>query len=331
MFRFRVTAHHPTPGFFRINEGRRTMALVDGVELTLAARDAPTLAQATRYHFEGRAFATEEGARTAGERLRQSLHVLVGMFGLTLIVPSVDGEDGKLAEAEKARIREQGLEVLNSRTGVSVLPDDENCVEFVAAGLGEVTPSDPEYVLKAIESVWPLELVFDDVSKRALETVSFASSAASPLLKFLTMYMAVEQLLNRVPTSEPALAPIDELIETLRKTALPETEKAGLISALGNLKGFQPFSATFRKFAELNPEFPKLRGLPLSKLASDSIKLRNNIAHRVQADPRNAEELAGGLRELALALVWSRNQLPTVTLERPADRVAMTKLEFRLL
>jgi hypothetical protein len=90
-------------------------------------------------------------------------------------------------------MRECGLDVRNSRTGVSVLPDDENCVEFVAAGVGEVTPSDPEYVLKALQKVWPLDLIFDDVSKRALETVSFAASAASPFLKFLTMYMAVEQ------------------------------------------------------------------------------------------------------------------------------------------
>jgi hypothetical protein len=59
MYRFRVTAHHPIAGFFRLDEESRTMSLLDGVELTLAPRDARTLAQATRYHFEGRSFATD--------------------------------------------------------------------------------------------------------------------------------------------------------------------------------------------------------------------------------------------------------------------------------
>jgi hypothetical protein len=113
--------------------------------------------------------------------------------------------------------------------------------------------------------------------------------------------------------------------------SLPEAERAGLISALGNLKGYQPFSATFRKFAELNPEIREFCGMPLRKLAADSIKLRNDVAHRVQTAPERAYELAAGLREFALFLVWSRNRLPAVSLSRPADNVAMTKLEVRLV
>lgn len=331
MFRFRVTAYHQTPGFFRLDEERRTIALTDMIELTLVPRDATTLAQATHYHFEGRSFSTEEEARVAGEKLRQALHVLVGMFGLSLVVPSLDGEGAKLAEAQKAEMRKHGLEVLDARTGLFVLPDDDAYVEFVPSGVGEVAPSDPTYVLKAIEQVWPLNLAFDELSKRVLETVSFATSASSSVLKFLTMYMSIEQLLNRVPTDPAAFAPIDILIETLGKTPLPDTQRAGLISALGNLKGFQPFSATFRAFAALNPMLPEFQGLPLATLAATSIKLRNDIAHRIQTDPRQAEKLAAGLRELALLLVWSRNKLPSLTLNRPADKIALTKFEIRLI
>jgi hypothetical protein len=330
-YRFRVTVHHPVAGFFRFNDEKRLINLSDGIQLAIVPRDGTTLAQATRYHFEGRTFPTEEEARAAGEKLRQTLHVLVGMFGLSLVVPSVDVQGATLAEAEKARIREGGLEVMDSRVGVSVLPDDEKYLEFVPAVIADVTPSDPAYVLKAIEKAWPLGLQFDDLSQRVLETVSFASSAPSPVLKFLTMYLAIEQLLKRIPMSEEAKQAIDGLIETLHKTTLIGTEKEGLLSALGNLKRHQPFSTAFRKFAELNPSLPQIQGVPLQSLVSDSIRLRNDIAHRIQTEPGRAEELARGLRELALLLIWSRNKLPTVTFDRPADTIAIEKFEVRLI
>jgi hypothetical protein len=81
----------------------------------------------------------------------------------------------------------------------------------------------------------------------------------------------------------------------------------------------------------LNPSLPQIQGVPLQSLVSDSIRLRNDIAHRIQTEPGRAEELARGLRELALLLIWSRNKLPTVTFDRPADTIAIEKFEVRLI
>jgi hypothetical protein len=164
-----------------------------------------------------------------------------------------------------------------------------------------------------------------------LETVAFASAAPSPVLKFSTMYLAVEQMITRIPMSNEATLAIDGLIDTLQCAALPDTEKERLLSAVGNLRGYHPFSTAFRTFATQNPSFPCVRGMPLQKLAADSIRLRNDIAHQVEAEVGRAEELASCLREFALLLVWSRNELPSITLDRPADSIVMTKFETRFI
>ena len=74
-----------------------------------------------------------------------------------------------------------------------------------------------------------------------------------------------------------------------------------------------------------------LGGVPLDRLVRRSIALRNTIAHGGSVDPSEISELAGALRLFALHIIWSRGGLPTVTLNRPPDKVQIDKLEARVL
>lgn len=108
-FRFRLTCHHSSPGFFRFEEQNVSVELGGGLDIILSARDADTLVKATGFHFEGRGFLNEEDARLVGERLRLRVRILNGLLGLGIVVPSVDSRRSTLADAVNEKIlRETG-------------------------------------------------------------------------------------------------------------------------------------------------------------------------------------------------------------------------------
>ena len=78
-FRFRLTFSSVTPGFFRFDEDSKEFNLGD-LEMTLTARDADKLSQASRFDIEACGFANAEAARENGERLRLRLRLFNSML-----------------------------------------------------------------------------------------------------------------------------------------------------------------------------------------------------------------------------------------------------------
>lgn len=330
-YRFRLTAYHPAPGFFALDEKVASITLADGLEISLVPRDADTLGAATKYHFEAGGFPTEDAARAAGEHLRQSLQFLIAVFGLTLRMPTEDKVSSSTNQAIKDKAREMGLQLFDSYSGLSILPDDGMSAEFVVAGAGEVRPSDPTFVLKAIDAVWSLNVQLDDTSKRVLELLAIGAAHVSDVIKFLTTYLAVELLIPRRQRSPEAIALLNEFSVRVAQSDLQATERDGLVSALGHLRA-EPFSVAFRSFMATIDSPKEFGGVLVKDLAGDSIRLRNAIAH--QASPQDlakAGSLANALRQFALSNVWTRHQIPPITLNRPADSIAITKFQVRIL
>lgn len=72
--------------------------------------------------------------------------------------------------------------------------------------------------------------------------------------------------------------------------------------------------------------------MPVVKFVSECIKIRNKIAHNVAIDKiLELDNFTNNLRNMAMSILWSKNNFPELLAYRPADQVEMQKFEVRFL
>jgi len=331
-FRFRLTFHHSSPGFFHFDGQSIPVDLGEDLNLILTARDADTLAKATRFHIEGRGFPNEEAARSVGERLRLRLRVLNSLLGLGITVPAVESRRASVADAVKENVlRETGGVIIDTIEGMAVISDDPNHFEEVSAGRASVYPSDPAYVLKALAVMWPLEMQLDERADDALQILSIATTELSPRAKFLTTYLALERMIDRLPRSEGAQKLIEELQEQVQKSALDDRDKKTLVSSLGDLRKQSFGTALFALVERINPP-PTIHGMPGRTFLSECVGVRNRIAHNARLDDSvDLAKLSDGLRHFVMSLIWTMNRIPDISVNVPASTVQLDSFEMRFI
>jgi hypothetical protein len=325
-YRFRLTFYHSRPGLFRFEEPSKSFSMGGGIDLTVTARDAKLLSEATRYHIEAGGFPDEESARSAGGRLRLCLRVLNAMLGLGISVPTKDTTSGGASAEMKKELHEKhGAVVLDTIVGLAVFPDDEHYVEMVVAGHGHVYPGDPAYLFTALAEVWPIEMSLDERSQDALEILGHAMTEASPRSKFLLTYLAVERMVERSKRSDAAVAVIKGLQEQVRAAGLEPREADSLIGALAQLHERSLTSALSDLGRRIKTEELYCDRSP-AEFLSLCIEVRNRIVHN--ADTPNGVDLnkiSDGLRKFCMMLIWTRNQLPSVSVHVPGSVVSIPK------
>jgi len=331
-FRFRLTFHHSSPGFFHFDGQSIPVDLGEDLNLILTARDADTLAKAKRFHIEGRGFPSEEAARSVGERLRLRLRVLNSLLGLGITVPVVDSRRAAVADAVKEKVlRETGGVIVDTIEGLAVISDDPDHFEQVVAGGASVYPSDSAYVLTALAVVWPVEMQLDERAEDALEILGVATTELSPRAKFLTTYLALERMIDRLPRSEAAQKLIEELQYRVQESALDDGDKKSLVSSLGNLREQSFRTALFALVARLNPP-PTIDGMPARKFLSECVDIRNTIAHNAMLEASvDLAKASDGLRHFIMPLIWTMNGIPDVSVKVPPSTVQLDALEMRMI
>lgn len=323
-FRFRLTFHHMTAGFFRFEEESKTFSLNEGIELTLAARDADTLSKAARFHFEARGFPDAETARATGERLRLRLRVLNSLLGLGITVPTIDTSSASVSAAIKEKVlRETGGVALDSIVGLAVFPDDDNYFEYVVAGTANVHPSDPSYLFRALAQVWPFEMQLDDRAEDALEILGRATAETSLRAKFLLTYLATERMVDRAARSGAAKALVREFQDRVRSVGLENREADSLCGSLAQLNE-QSFASALSALADRIADPPEIRRKPLRNFLSECVSVRNTISHNGALGPEtNLQELSDGLRHFVMTLIWTANHIPPVSIDVPASAISI--------
>lgn len=330
-YRFRLTFHHHKPGFFRINESSITYLLEDTVEIHIFPRDSEKLIDASKFHADCGGFKTKTIARQTGEKFRQSLRLINCMFGLGLTVPQVDGSSGFIHNSIKEKAKEAGGTILDTIVGLAVYPDDGTHLESVSSGSLNVYPSDPLYVLNAVKDIWPNNFEYDECAIEAIEILNIAVNEVSPKTKFLTTYLALERLIVRKQRSEGAQLLIDNFIQQTKDSALSKKEVASLVGSLGHLKE-QSFSSALTEFARSIKNPKEINGKTIKKFISECISIRNKIAHNAKLNKMiNLEETSKTLRELALSIIWTQNSFPQVSVYRPADKIDIGEMTFKLM
>lgn len=323
-FRFRLTFHHMTSGFFRFEKESITFSLNEDIELTLVARDADILSKASRFHLEARGFPDAETARVAGERLRLRLRVLNSLLGLGINVPTIDSTSASVSIAIKEKVlRETAGVAHDSIVGLGVFPDDDNHFEYVVAGIVNVHSSDPSYLFRALSQVWPIEMLFDERTEDALEILGRATTETSLRAKFLLTYLATERMVDRAMRSDAAKALIKEFQEHVHSVGLEKCEADSLCGALARLNE-QSFGSALKALADSISEPQEIRGKPLRKFLSECLSVRNTIAHNAALGPEtNLQELSDGLRHFVMTLIWTANRIPSVSIDVPASAISI--------
>lgn len=329
-YRFRLTFHIRTAGFFAFDEESVEFQIGDGLKVELAARDADSLRKATRFQFDTGGFSTEEAARTAGERLRLRLRILNCMLDLGLSVPTSDARTGGVSQAVKNEALQQadGV-VMDSVAGLTIYPDDGRHFEYVVAASGLTYPSDPTFLFKALEKSWRIEMNLEEHTQDALEILGHATTEASPRAQFLLMYLAVERLIQRRPRSDEARKLISEFQERVKSCGLEAKEADSLVGALAQLNE-QSFPSALLAFADGITPPMTIQDVPIGKFLSSCVATRNKIAHNAVLDSSiDLGSLSAGLRQFAMRMIWTINRISELSVDVPSTTVAIPTFEVR--
>ena len=328
-YRFRLRLACKRPGTFAFSTPTVSVQVSDGLELEISARNAESLDEATNFHIDGGGFAGADEARRAAEALRTRLRLLNAILGLGLNIPVDDKVSAQVSEEIKAKVKsEQNGTVVDSIWGISVYPDDGLHFECVMSGNVIVKPSDPSYILEGLKTIWGLKVSLDAASEVALHILCLATQETSDKATFLTSYLALEQLVERNPRSTAARETIRRFQAELTSAAkidksLSDAEVRSLIGALASLNEESFPSALTRLGGRIAPSTP-ICGVTLSKFISACVSARNKIAHHAEPETEiPLVELAKGLREFVVSLVWTRNSLPSFTMTTPPSAVSI--------
>jgi hypothetical protein len=338
-YKFRLRIATKLPRVFAFTTASESFALQDGLELTLVARNASTLDAATTFHFDGGGYSTGADARAAGEALRTKLRVLNAILGLGLNIPVGDTPSGSVSEQVKEKAAEHGGIVVDSVWGLIVFPDDGAHFECVLGGTLETRPSEPKYIFNALKTIWSLNVQLDTTSEVALQILGIANLEMSEKAAFLTSYLALEQLVKSQPRSRALKQLVDRFLTQLTKATkrkrapIPDNEARSLRSAVANLKN-ESFSIAFARFGRSLKQPTHIQGIPVREFVSACIGARNQIAHDAEPKPKHPLPiLTKGVREIAMGLIWTRNNLPPLTFSTPATAVSAPgdAVAFRVL
>lgn len=329
-FQFRLTASSKKAGIFGFEENRREFNLSSDVVGAVTARNAETLKEATSFHFEVGGFESEAAAREAAEAFRLRLRLINAVLATGMNVPAADTVSARVADTVKERVRsEQDMVVVDSVSGVSIFPEDGRHFEYVMTGNIDVKPSDPTYILAALETTWPLKVAFDSESETALQILNLASAEASDKASFMTTYLALEPVIKKNMRSRVAIDQLKkfqlnlERAKKRKRNPIPASEADALMGALKALHE-ESFTSALARLSRQITNPTHIRGMPTRKFLSTCIAARNRLAHN--ADPKHdvsLSDMTTGIRQLVIALIWSRNKLPAFTLKIPPSSVSI--------
>ena len=339
-FRFRLRFASKQEGKFAFEEPEVATSITESLKLELAARNAASLDKATSYHIDAGGFASEQAARNAAEALRVRLRLLNAILNLGLNIPTEDKVTAQVSEAIKKSVQtEHGATAIDSIWGISIYPDNGLHFEYVFDANIEVRPSNPSYIFDGLKELWNLEISLDSASETSLHILGLATQETTDKAAFLSSYLALEQLIDRKPRSETARRQIrrfqQELIalSAANPEALTGQEVQSLNGALAALNE-ESFSSALTRFGRSITAPALIKGVTPPKFLSACIDARNKIAHKAEPSSEIAlGELAAGLRELVLGLIWARNKLPPFSLNTPpsALRVPAGGMQIRIM
>ncbi|MBS0175491.1 hypothetical protein [Plasticicumulans sp.] len=328
MFRVRLTFGSKAPRTFVFEEPSAEFSLLPERVVTLHARNADKLVDATSFHFESGEFETQADAKEFGERLRLRLQLANAMLDLGLHVPDSESSRQSWAEEVKEKLlREHDAVLMDSVNGVTVFADDGRHFEAVMSGIMHNQPSDPSYIFSALTNLWPVDVQLDEPSVDALRMLGLATVEQSPKTAFLTAYLALEPLVPRSRRSKSALELLERFEAQVDKASgrkaspLTKSEATSLKGAITALRE-ESFSSAITRLAT-RPGFPStIQGEQSRKFISKCISVRNKIAHKAKLPADiDLNQLTAGVSHLVLTLIWSRIRLPTVTLHRPPSKI----------
>lgn len=321
-YAFRLVFSSIKKGIFSFDEKTKQHTMPDSTAVTLEARSAEALKEADHYHFSAGGFHTRDSALEAGQRTRNSLHILDTVFSLGLHISTADIGPPEMWEVINHPDRYlTGVQA--NVEGLWVYPEDGVFSEFIISGGISTTPSFPEFALVSIERLWSIAREFAPETRPAVELLRSMALEDSMRAKFLLCYAALQTLVPPADRSKTSLDFLSEVQDYLDTSDVPHDDKAKLTSSLTNLRREAP-SDSMRRF------FSQFQGLALIdelepiKFVLKCQVIRNFLSH--PGSPNLPESIVGiteNLRKLVFSLVLGINGLLPISLPGPGQRLTL--------
>lgn len=336
-YRFRLRFSAKTAGILPFDVDRKSIELGDGLTADLVARNAETIAGATSLHLEAGGFETEQAARDAGERARVRMRLLNAILSLGLNVPATDTPTPNASQSLKYVMEGQSdLRVMDGVWGLAVYPDDDKHLELSIDAELSMRLEDPEYICETLQALWQIDCDLDQASEVALHLLGGSILEGSDKAAFLTCYLALEQLIERLTRAGSSFELIQRFKKQVDRAAerkrnpISAAERASLRAALDNLKR-ESFKSALLRFAAGIEQPKAIRGVPLKKFLVKCVDTRNRIAHGGTVDGETLTSMVHHLRQIVLTMIWRRNRLPRLDVQRPTTIASMPRFSIRLL
>jgi len=254
----------------------------------LRARGAVSIKESTSFIISATQFPSEDAARKAGEKVRDTLRLTCADLrtGLDAAArPSTLGS-GKLV-LDKAK--EMGIELRGDPHGLIVYPDNPN-LKFMSISATATVSSPIDRFKERFSKYFVLDTEIDESQTLGLELYSLSHFETSVRARFVTLISAIESTVQPTERSKAAQVLLDSFIEQIQGSALEEIEKKTLINALGNLKT-QSITTACRVFVETYGEKDDVT------IWQECHATRHKLLHAGKA-PKNIGELLPKLDDL---------------------------------
>lgn len=236
---FRLRFHLPPGRTFEGVHPRRRLHLhqVDGLVylVKLPQPKRHRFGAPMRYALLGKRFESHGAALECGTKLKRALALFAADRRIGLDVGSDRASSGVSRAIKDALAAQHGVQLRDDVHGLDVYCEQPPVRRFRMEGYGSVKHIINEYEA-ALGAFYQSQVPFTPKQQLAVDLYNLSHFEHVPRSRFVTLVTVVEVLATRAKRSPSARAVLDELISTVRLSALTVDERNRLCGGIGNLK-----------------------------------------------------------------------------------------------
>jgi hypothetical protein len=305
---FRVRFTVPGKGSFTSDEEAISFC-VPGIQpelkLSSVSQGAP-IGASERLTVSGGPFDTSEQAQIAAERVRTALlrrAVLMrrgldlGQLSLKSFAISDYGKQYFAKQLNVSAVQEDHL-------GITVYSDDPKPRFLGISMQGLVSMPASKFVDELVATVGKYTFK-NQRAEIASGIYAFSHCVGRAPARFLVLFVCLEALFDAEPRSEAARNHVQALIEATNRSTLDEEEKQAISSAISFQKR-KSIHQTGKALAAVVLRGKTYRSMSPADFFSYIYKIRNNMVHKGDIDPKEIQELLGDMDQFVSDIILTQ-------------------------
>lgn len=258
--------------------------------LKLAAADnKKSLNKSNRFHIVGGPYDSVEEAQNAAESTRLSLYYFAAQNKRGFNLGKYEPSGGLTSAGEEHFEKIYGAPVINDKLGITIFEAEPNPL-FTRFDVRAKLSRSTDAFIQSLQKSFGKYTFLSDKADLSVELFSMSYFESSINARFLTLFMALEVLLERENRSNATNSLIYQFVDSAKKSALPDNEKNSLIRGLELLKEESIGQAARKNAGNLLGENRYLSLKP-KQFFNKAYELRNELIHTGKIDDNKLREI----------------------------------------